>query len=258
MRLPFLHSIGVKCNQDISFGILRRCASLRDLVLHQTDWFPIMKVSLNLVGLGFYTCFHVPFFSPLWRREKITGRCAASKSMLLPCWIVFLQVQILFILMVLLGFVLLGWLNLIEWYLCHEFEQTSTFKQVCSIKNEFSILLIYSSCICIHKVWLNIFADLLHVWTICIASFGLGRVAWLTGKVKQVLNQLYPYSRTKRNGVVCLFFQRWAPVWQWILNVRLCEYCKYPVKEVGIGSWRDHDANSVMTFRNTSNGRKKC
>lgn len=181
MRVSFLHSIGVKCNQDISFGILKKCASLRDLVLHQTDWFPIMKVSLNVVGLGFYTCSHVPFFSPL--------RCAASKSMLLPCWIVFLQVQILFILMVLLGFVLLGWLNLIEWYLCHEFEQTSTLKQVCCIKNEFSILLIYSSCICIHKVWLNIFADLLHGWTICIASFGLGRVAWLTGKVKQVLTE---------------------------------------------------------------------
>lgn len=86
--MSFLHSVGVKCNQGISFGIWKTVQlSFRDVVLPQTDWFPIMKVSLNLVGLGFYTSFHVSFFSPL--------RYPPSKSMLLPVELYFFKFKFL-------------------------------------------------------------------------------------------------------------------------------------------------------------------
>lgn len=37
MKLSFLDSVSVKCSQDISFGMLKKGTSLRDLVLPQAD-----------------------------------------------------------------------------------------------------------------------------------------------------------------------------------------------------------------------------
>lgn len=99
--------IFIFCKCDFKISVLwywKKGPFLRTLSsLRLTD--PTSQMPLNLIGPDFYTCFHVPSSSPFSH--------AVSKSMLLPCWNVF-QVQILIIIMVLLTFALLVWLNLIE------------------------------------------------------------------------------------------------------------------------------------------------